>query len=74
MQKPIQSLEAKIEAGALSVRFDGGYWNVLAHGVKRVTAVIDLGGTPRHGRVEWINEWGLPKSETATLATPKRLA
>ena len=58
----------------LSIRFDGGYWNVLTHGVSRVTAVIDLGDNPRRAKVESIHEWGLPQSQTTELRNPKRLA
>ena len=69
----IRALETKIESGVLSLRFDGGYWNVLAHGVTRVTAAIDLGDNPRRANVKWINEWGLSQSQTAELRNPKRL-
>jgi hypothetical protein len=71
---PTHAIETKIEAGILSLRFDGGYWNILTHGVKRVTAVIDLGDNPRRAKVEWVNEWGLSQSQTAELRAPKRLS
>ena len=70
---PTRAVETKIEGGVLSVRFDGGYWNVLTHGVTRVTAVRDLSDSPRRAKVEWVNEWGLPQSQTTELQNPKRL-
>ena len=76
MRDPIstRAVETKIESGMLSIRFDRGYWNVLTHGVSRVTAVIDLGDNSRRAKVESIHEWGLPPSQTTELRNPKRLA
>lgn len=44
------SLETKIEASVLHVRFDGAYWNEAAHGVVKIISVRDLGGEPRAGK------------------------
>lgn len=67
------SLDTKIDAGVLSVRFDGGYWIALAHGAKVVLQVEDRGGSPRAGAVTYRNAWGLVKTEEFTLRAPKRL-
>lgn len=67
------SLETKIEADVLSVRFDGGYWIVLNHGAKQVLSVEDLGGEPRAGRLTYLNTWGLTVPMDFFLKAPKRL-
>ena len=45
------TMDTKIEAEVLSVRFDAGYWLLVDHGAKSVLRVEDLGGEPRAGRV-----------------------
>lgn len=68
-----QTLETKIEAGVLSVRFDGGYWIVLAHSATHVVKVEDRGGDPRAGTISYRNNWGLTVVENFILRGPKRL-
>lgn len=75
MQDPEQahSIETRIDAGVLHVRFDGGHWLPLINSVKKVLTVEDLGGPPRAGRVTYLTDWGVQKTDDFTLRTPRRL-
>lgn len=66
---PVRFIETTIENGVLSSRFDNRYWNVLAHGVTRVKAVIDLGDNPRRANVEWINQGDAPRRRPPNCGT-----
>ena len=73
MPAPPPSLETRIESGVLSVRFDGGHWIALEHGVSRVLSVEDCGGEPRAGAVTYRNTWGLVQTLSFFLKAPRRL-
>ena len=73
MPDPTTSLEAKIEAGLLSVRFDAGYWIVAAHGAKTVLSVEDRGADPRAASIIYRNTWGLTTTINVHMRTPWRL-
>ena len=67
-----RSLETKVEAGVLSVQFDGGHWLPLMTSVKKVLSVEDRGGDPRAGSVTYLTAWGIQQTESFFLRTPKR--
>lgn len=67
-------IETKIDAGILSIRFDGGHWLVVDHGAKVVLSVKDHGDNPRAASITYRNTWGKDSTLRVELRTPKRLA